>query len=430
MSDKKVSKCIKNVIPNLKVKKSYHNDMDLFSILKILPHDVYQDADINSIAIENEQLTVKPKKRKKKFNKQILSWAFILLNIVLVIIIFNSTMEGGIRPFSELIAEAPYYRFLFLGLGIMCVVLLIEGLKFLFLIRHNTGRWRPIIALKVAVIGRYWDNITPFGSGGQPFQIYFMSKKGYSADQATGIPLAKHMFWTMAFCIIAVIVILTPTEIAEVGSVIKYLAWLGIIGNILLFSFVLLMSVNNKLGSKILNGILKFLYKIKVIKNYDKWYQKSHDTLDRYQASVKQCLKNPWQFILQVLLAGLNIILNATIAYCVYLAFNYAYIIDGSVIATEWLQIVCLSILCDAAVSLIPLPGGSGAAELSFVGLFGLLFRDDMKFWAMLFWRIFTYYGIIIIGLIFTVQDSISNNMRKKKFARLANLAMKSEVDE
>jgi len=419
MAKKEAKRVLKNVIINLKLKRGFEEKPEFFSHFQLLPKDVYNDADENNMQVET--VSTQPViKKKKKFNKQLLSWLFILLNIVVVAVIFiTQSLEGGIKPISELFAEAPYYRFLFLGLGIMCVILLIEAVKFIFIIKSNTGKWRPLISLNVAVIGRYWDCITPFGSGGQPFQIYYLSKHGYKADNATSIPLTKYLFWQISFCIISIIVLITPIKIAYVGSLIKYLAWLGIIGNLLLFSFMLLMSLNRKLGGKILNGVLKLLNKLKIIKNYDKAYNKAHETFDNYQKCIKSNLKNPLKFLLQLFFGILNILLNASIAYCIYLAFNYAYILDGTVVPTSIVEIIALSILCDAASSLIPLPGGSGAAELSFIGLFGLMFKADMQFWAMLFWRMFTYYGIIIIGLIFTICNSVVSNRRLRKLNKL-----------
>ena len=417
-----IKKMIKNAVPNIKPKKDFDSEISIFSFIKLMPEDVYHDADENNIITNTP-----PVKKKKKFNKQVLSWLFILLNIVIVAVIFiNQSAEGGIRPISELFAEGPYYRFLFLGLGLMIVALLIESLKFSCIIKTTTGKFRPWLSTKVAVIGRYWDCITPFGSGGQPFQIYFMSKNGYSADNATGIPLMKHMFWQIAFCVIAVIVILIPIEIANVGNVVRYLAWFGILGNVLLFGFMLFMSINKRVGSKILNGILKLLHKMKIIKNLEKATVKSMETFDNYQKCIKKSLKNPLAFLLQIFLAVLNIVVYASIAYCIYLAFNYGAYLDGTLQLTSWIQIVTLSVLCDAAVSLIPLPGGSGAAELSFIGLFGLMFKPDMQFWAMLFWRTFTYYGIILVGLVFVVMESIKNS-KMRKLHNLANVTVVKE---
>jgi hypothetical protein len=40
--------------------------------------------------------------------------------------------------------------------------------------------------LETTILGKYYDYITPFGSGGQPFQIYNLSKKGISDGNCRG----------------------------------------------------------------------------------------------------------------------------------------------------------------------------------------------------------------------------------------------------
>ena len=103
-----------------------------------------------------------------------------------------------------------------------------------------------------------------------------------------------------------------------------------------------------------------------------------------------------------------NILLNATVAYCIYLAFNYPNIEIG------WLQVVSMALLCELAMSIIPIPGGSGFAEISFVAMFSLLFREGTVFWALLFWRIFTYYFFIIFGFVVTLIDAFTKKKRVK----------------
>ena len=63
--------------------------------------------------------------------------------------------------------------------------------------------------------------------------------------------------------------------------------------------------------------------------------------------------------------------------------------------------------ICDLAVSFIPLPGGSGAAEISFLAIFTSLVPEQTAFWALLFWRLFSYYSFIIQGFIITFVDFV-----------------------
>ena len=79
----------------------------------------------------------------------------------------------------------------------------------------------------------------------------------------------------------------------------------------------------------------------------------------------------------------------------------------------SWWDIVCGCIICDLATGFIPLPGGSGAQELSFNALLGSIFPEGSLFWAVLFWRILTYYMYILQGAIYLLISSIYNKFKK-----------------
>jgi hypothetical protein len=67
------------------------------------------------------------------------------------------------------------------------------------------------------------------------------------------------------------------------------------------------------------------------------------------------------------------------------------------------------------ATTFFPMPGGSGAQELSFNSLLGSLFPDGTLFWGILFWRILTYYMYIFQGGIVLIVDTISSKKQHKK---------------
>ena len=63
------------------------------------------------------------------------------------------------------------------------------------------------------------------------------------------------------------------------------------------------------------------------------------------------------------------------------------------------------------ATAYIPLPGGSGAQEISFNALLGTLFPDGTLFWGVLLWRVLTYYMYLVLGM----GVVISNMFQHKK---------------
>jgi uncharacterized membrane protein YbhN (UPF0104 family) len=69
-----------------------------------------------------------------------------------------------------------------------------------------------------------------------------------------------------------------------------------------------------------------------------------------------------------------------------------------------------------AAISFIPTPGNSGAADASFYTLFkvGLVSVAGLSFPAMLLWRLLSFYSFIIIGFTFTTLKRKSDRRKEK----------------
>lgn len=391
----------KDVKPNLKFQKSVDEYEKAEEIIKNQPAE-----------------PIKKKKRSKLWG-----WLFFLLNVGIVagIFIYQFT-NGESKSIYELFAEKPYYRYLFLALGIQCFGLIIEALKFSQLLKRSTGKFRPILSFKVASIGRYWDNITPFGSGGQPFQIMYLKKNGCSGDIATGVPLAKYMFFQIAYILIGIIALCIPSNLYTGGNIVKYVALVAVILNVLLFLMVFLVSINKKVGSGLIIGGLKLLHKMRIVKNYEKALEKVVKFINSYQTCIKSFAKSPLQVITGVLYSMITLTCQSLVACCVYKAFNPF----GTI---SWIQIMSMAILCEFAMSIIPIPGGSGFAEISFVAMFSLLFNEGTVFWALLFWRILTYYFFIIVGFIVTLIDTITIKSNRKKLNKeLDGIACDNEV--
>ena len=71
--------------------------------------------------------------------------------------------------------------------------------------------------------------------------------------------------------------------------------------------------------------------------------------------------------------------------------------------------------LLQAAVCFMPLPGASGAQEVGFSVLFDTYFANgDVLYTAVLVWRFFTYYIIVILGALLVVADQLFLKRREK----------------
>ena len=171
------------------------NSRVFFATLQNIDHKNIIDDNVT----DAEQKTTKKSKKKTIFNI-----CFLIFNVALVaLVLYNFAKEqGGFQPLSTLIANSPKWSYLLIAIGLFILTIIFNTLKFAILIFARTKKFRPWFSFKLASIGRYYDFVTPLGSGGQPFEIYYLKKNGYSGDTATAIPLAKYMSWQVSFVFI------------------------------------------------------------------------------------------------------------------------------------------------------------------------------------------------------------------------------------
>ena len=108
---------------------------------------------------------------------------------------------------------------------------------------------------------------------------------------------------------------------------------------------------------------------------------------------------------------------SLSIIYFVLRAFNFN--IENFNSINGWLQICQLGIMLYLAVSFIPTPGNSGAADLSFYVLFAVGLPAGFAFPAMVVWRIISFYSYIIIGFSFAAVKKRSDLKKQTANAEL-----------
>ncbi|MEG1499758.1 MAG: flippase-like domain-containing protein, partial [Clostridia bacterium] len=231
-------------------------------------------------------------------------------------------------------------------------------------------------------------------------------------------PIGKYVFHQISYVILTTIVIFSTLfsagSVSSGGVIVSTASWVGYILTAGLLAIIIFLSISKRLGAKLVAGILKIGKKMHLVKNYDKVYNSVMKTVDDFQSTMKFYAKSPKTFIKSFLYAFSSMILNYTLPfliYCTFAGFN----------PSLWSDIFVKCVMIDLASGFIPLPGGTGMAELSFTALFASLFTEGRLFWALILWRILTYYGYIISGLLVMFYDYVIGNRRynwqKKKWS-------------
>lgn len=391
-----------------------------FAVLKEDPQDFSAQKMHEQRLIEENNAKINSRKTSRS---KWLNFAFFIISvIVLAGILYYQNKKYGIKEPGQLFSEnikPIWILYIFLCfLGIMAC----DTFKTWLLLYKATKISRPIISYKSTAICRYYDCITPFSFGGQPFQIYYMNARGVNGGISTSVPMAKYMFSQITFSLIAVIMIFVGSGMyGAQSSLVLSISIISLCINIFFLFLIIFATMSKKLAPSFLKWGIKVLVKIKLVKDFKKTYYKTVRVLLEYQRSIRFYLKSFWVSICAFATSAGMIVLKALIPYLIYVMFNGTGDVGFSVI-------FCKYIICELASMYIPLPGGAGMAELSFTAVFSALFDDGLLFWAMLIYRIASYYIYLLQGLLVQIYDLAIGNKRDKKYkdTKLVELRMKA----
>ena len=353
-----------------------------------------------------EKSVTKEKTKKKK----LWSWLIVFVNIAVVAIIFaNQFASGEAVGFFDLFKQPANWSYLGIALLLTIASMVLDATKTYNLIWISTHRHRPFLAYKSTALCRYYDAITPMSTGGEPFQIYYLKNRGVRGEVATSIPIVKSLFWQIGNSIIAVFFLLFNSgAYANKNPIIITIAWISVAFNVIVLSVIFMLSLSKKIGPRIVIGVLKLLAKMHIIKNYQLTFRKVMRFVLNYQTCMRSFASNIFTVLLQLVLAMGEILVVLLIPYFVYRTFPAAGTNYSAV------DIMTMTVICNMVSFIIPIPGGAGAAEFSFLTMFESLFPADVKVWALLIWRILTYYSILIRGILITIYDGVYGNKKSE----------------
>ena len=353
---------------------------------------------------EAEQQVAKQKSKKKK----ILNLIFFLINIGVVagILVYQLSAQE-VMPISALFSSGLNFWYLLLTLVVFGLSMLFETIRVNILIKRTSGRSRPFLSYKSVGLCRHYDVITPMATGGQPFQIMYLKNRGLSASSAISVPMGGYVLVQIVIMLMSTIVLIlaTTTNLGGDNTVVSVAFYIGYALNMLVSLITIFLSVSKKIGTKLVVGILKFLRKIKIVKNYDKQYNKVLKVVNDYQTTMQDYAKSKFTFVILLFVSILQYIATYSIPFtitCAFLGWR----------PDLYLEIFIMAVIIDVAAGFMPLPGGTGVSELSFTALFSQFFKDGTLFWALIIWRFMSYYIFMLQGVCILMYDYFIGNKK------------------
>lgn len=376
---------------------------------------------------EAEQTISKRSSKKSK----IINLVFFFLNIAVVAgILFYQISKESFVSLKNVNIDVIQ---LFIAFGLFVACVLLESLGVSYLLKQSIGKWRFGIAYKVTQVGRYYDSVTPMATGGQPFQITYLKSRGVPLHTSLSIPLAKYVFNQIGWILISLMGIIVSFVDKSYGTFVSVMSIIGFALSFLVLATTIFLSLSKKVGKKLVVSILKLLHKMKIVKNYDKQYEKITKYISDFQDVMKQYAKSPKDFLV---LLNINILVF-------FLRYSIPFFVVGIFVphmgAEYFIRLMVMSVLVDLSASFFPMPGGTGMSEISFTAAFGGVIESfraagyisessGILIWVLLIWRFFSYYIFLLQGVVILSYDIAYGNRKYKWLVVKENLAEESAV--
>jgi uncharacterized protein (TIRG00374 family) len=322
---------------------------------------------------------------------------FNILSIVLTVglLAYFCFSDDGLLTLAQHMHQ---FQIGWLVIGFCCMLsdLLLDTLLIYFFTKSISSAYTVKRAFKVCMVGHLYSAITPFQSGGQPMQIYVMTKQNIDAGNATSMLVQKFFVYQTSITAYSLVAIIFQygSQINSQNPVLLGLTIFGFLVQGGCAAMLLVVSFNQKVTSKLLSWIVKLLSKLHLVKNHDKTLQSWQVQLDSFHESNQQLYKNKKLLAKTYILTFLQLTALFVVSYCIYRAFNLHKASPFSMVFSQ--------AFVTMVSSLIPLPGAAGASEASFLAFFSIYFTPETIKSATALWRFITYIAVIIVSAPFS----------------------------
>lgn len=258
-------------------------------------------------------------------------------------------------------------------------------------------------ALKLVLETNFFHAITPFATGGQPYQIYYLKKANIKLTDASNIVIQNFIIYQIALIFLGTLAVLSNycLNLFPNNHFLRYLVTLGFICNFLVIVGLFILTSAKKINQKIMKFIVKILTKIKVVKNKEEVINRFQKSLDDFHNGKKILLQDKKNFIKLILIDVFALVCQ----YAIPLALLFGI---GDYTSMNLFTTLVASSYVMLIGSFVPIPGGTGGLEYGFIVFFGYFINSSVLSAVMLLWRFITYYFALILGAILL-------NIRKKR---------------
>lgn len=317
----------------------------------------------------------------------------IILSIITILVLFL-VLKDDFPNIIDLLSNANR-KWLALALIMEVLCIIFESLSFHQVLKSYKNDYRFTKTLSLSLKSKFFNGITPFSTGGQPMQIYYLKKDGFRVTKATNAILQNFILYQASLITIGIIAIFLNAQnnYFVQSTILRQFVILGFLINTLVMVVLFIISFNNKFNKKIVEFIINILTKLKIEKNPEEAQKRWLERCNDFHEGATFIKNHKWLCLKGFIYNTLGLLLFYSVPFFVIKALNQTITLDFLIVlvATSYVAIMG---------SFVPIPGASGGIEFGYLQFFGNFITGSLLSASLLIWRALTYYIPMIVGAI------------------------------
>lgn len=320
--------------------------------------------------------------------KSLINAVFILsILTVMLLILFKNHSVTEIR--ALLLSLKP--RLLLSAVACVFLSYLSEMMCFYEITRKICGKASIRTAFRVTMTGIYFNSVTPFACGGEPFQVNFLMKDGIPMGSCANIIMVKSTIYQAAVFLAGILSFaLNAASLNRLVGKFTLFFTIGVWINITVIFFFVLFLANKNAAQNAANFVFKLLGKCHIIKKPEKYSRKKEEEVECFINASRIIFNDAGVIIKTFFYQLLSLFFIYIIPYFLLVSLEGKY---GS-----FVDIITSQAILRQITGYIPSPGASGGTEGIGYFFFKNFFTNSPVVSVILIWRILTYYFNVIFA--------------------------------
>ncbi len=333
----------------------------------------------------------------------------LAITVLVGIIVFSLDDISGVFD----VIKTTRYQDILIAVALLFLYFALWPLTIVILTRIINKEIRVKDIYIIGATEHFFNGITPFSSGGQPFEVYAFSQKGVRAKDSTGILMMNFISFLIATNTFAVASLFYYESFMKEMSNFAAVTIIGFTMNFLVLVVIIAFGISRKFSSLIVK-FAGFLCRFRFLK---KIIEPKIPNLEEYiegvQSAFKHLMGHKFIFLLCFLINVVKMFVYYAIPFFILKSLhvsigwnNLIYVILGTSFATTM-------------VVFLPTPGSSGGIEFAFKSIFASIqgVTSTVATSGMLLWRAITFFLPILLsfGAYLIFNHSVKKDEKRKE---------------